>query len=78
MTMRTDRLAVQVAIKTCNRPEREGLRVVRIKNTLHLDHILISEALLGEARAHPQISIEGSSEPWPFDQQGNLPDIGQW
>ena len=67
MMMDSDRRAVQAAIKTCNAPDMGQLRVVRIPNTLHLGTILVSEALLDEAQAHPQIEVLGPVEEWPFD-----------
>ena len=73
--METDRLAVQAAIKTCNAPDARRLRVVRIPNTLHLEQIRISEALLDEARANPAIAILGSPEDWKFDRDGRLMDL---
>jgi hypothetical protein len=68
MMMDSDRRAVQAAIKTCNAPDMGRLRVVRIPNTLHLGTILVSEALLDEAQAHPQIEVLGPVEEWPFDE----------
>ena len=68
MMMDSDRRAVQAAIKTCNAPDMGRLRVVRIPNTLHLGTILISEALLDEAQAHPQIEVVGPAEKWSFDE----------
>jgi len=70
--METDRAAVQVAVRTCNCPDRSRLRLVRIKNTLHLETILISEAMLNEALGNPGISVLGPAEDWEFDERGNL------
>jgi hypothetical protein len=68
MMMDSDLRAVQAAVKTCNAPDMGRLRVVRIPNTLHLGTILVSEVLLGEAQAHPQIEVLGPAEEWPFDE----------
>lgn len=75
MLMESDRLAVQVAVKTCNLPDRGAVRLVRIPNTLHLEHIRISESLLDEARAQPGITVLGEPEPWAFDARGDLTDL---
>jgi uncharacterized protein (DUF362 family) len=74
--MDSDRLAIQVALKTSNVTDRSRLRVVRVPNTLHLEHIEISESLLDEARRNPGISVIGEPKEWAFDPQGNLTDLG--
>jgi hypothetical protein len=74
----SDRLAIQAAVKTCNVRDLARVRLVHVKNTLHLETIGISEALLEEARQHPSISIEGEPEDWDFDEAGNLRGLGAW
>lgn len=49
--------ALRIALKACNGVAPGKQRVVWIKNTLALEEIVISEALLEEAQAHPQIEI---------------------
>jgi hypothetical protein len=49
--------ALRIALKTCNGVAPGKQRVVWIKNTGALEEIVISEALLEEAKAHPQIEI---------------------
>jgi len=72
MILATDRDAIQAAIKTCNARRLDQARVVRIKNTLSLGEILISESLLEEARSLPAVTILSEPQPWPFDSSGNL------
>lgn len=72
MIMETDKLAVQLALKTCVEIDRQHPRVVHIKNTMELEQIEISEALLEEARNHPSIEILGPAAPMAFDENGNL------
>ena len=76
--MESDRLAVQAAIKTCNAPDRDKIRLVRIPNTLHIQEIEIAETMLAEARRQPQIEIVGEPTEWNFDEHGNLKEIGGW
>lgn len=78
VVMESDRLAVQAAVKTCNVPDPARVRLVRIRNTLHLEKVLVSESLLAEARAHSGVAVEGGPEEWAFDAQGNLRDLGAW
>lgn len=72
MVMRSDDYAIRCAIKTsyCLQPEK--LKIVRIKNTLHVNEIYISEGLLAEAMANPQIEVLSELEPFQYDESGNL------
>ncbi len=71
-TFRSDKLAIQAAAKTCSESDRDNLRIVRIQDTLHLGEIWISEALLEEAKAMPDIEILSEPAPFAFDENGNL------
>lgn len=72
MVMDTDRLAIQAAVKTCWDVADEKLTMVRIKNTLHLEEIYISETLLDVATASAQLEIIGEPMDWQFDADGNV------
>lgn len=72
MVLANDREAIQAAIKTCNIPEKEAVRLVRIKNTNHVEDIYVSEALLDEVNAHENLKTTGVPEPFAFDANGNL------
>ena len=67
-----DRLAIQAAVKTLTGPEKHGIRMVRIQDTLHLGKIWISEALREEAETHPDVTILSNVEPVAFQADGNL------
>lgn len=49
--------ALRIGLKTCNGAAPGKQRVVWIKNTCSVEEIVISEALLEEAKAHPQVEI---------------------
>lgn len=70
--MEHDRHALQLAVKTCNAPPEAGLRLVRLTDTLHLEHIWISEPMLEEARAHEAIEIVGEPAAFEFAPDGSL------
>ena len=70
--MESDKEAIQVCIKSCNEIDKKNPRVVRIPNSLHLEHIMLSEAYLEEAEANPDLTIESEPEYLPFDENGNL------
>lgn len=73
--MENDLRALQLAVKTCNCPLGRGIRMVRLANTLHLEHLLISEAMLEEAGELEQVEIAGQPQEWAFDGAGNLTDF---
>ena len=72
MIMQNDKEAVQLCIKTCNEIDKDNPRVIRIRNTLRLDNIEISRALLKEAEAHPDIEITGTLHPMTFNGENNF------
>ena len=72
MVMDNQKLAIQAAIKTAPGFQKQDIRMVRIRDTLHLGEIWISEALLPEARANPAVEVLGEPAPLAFDQEGNL------
>lgn len=72
MILRNDRQAIQACIRTCNRMDPENVRMVRIKNTLCMDHIEVSESLVTAVREHPNMQIEGEVSEIVFNKEGNL------
>ena len=73
MVMNTDREAICLAVKTVVRVKPQECRIVRIKNTLHLSEIQVSEPLLALVRRQPE-RFEPASDPAPFafDANGTL------
>ena len=67
-----DQTAIRLGVRTCNEIDREHPRIVRIQDTMHLEEIEISEALLAQAQAESDIEIVGGPYPWAFDENGNL------
>ena len=59
--MRTEGEAVRLAVKTLIGVEPKDARIVRIRNTLALGEIDVSEALFDEVHAHPDMEL--TSEP---------------
>ncbi len=68
----SDKSCIQIAVKTCNYYDRENPRIVRIRDTMHLEEIEISEAMLKEAAEMDNIEILTGPADWPFDENGNL------
>ena len=71
-TLDCDRDAIRAAVKTSNALDLSQIRLVRIKNTLQLNEIMISTALLPEAQALPKVTILSEPFVMQFDEQGNL------
>lgn len=71
-TLANDRDAIKAGIKTCNILDYSTCRLLRIRDTLHLGTIEISESLLEEARNNPRIEILDGPYEWAFDEEGFL------
>jgi len=50
----------------------ESARIVRVKNTLALDRLLVSPALAPEIRERDDLRVMGPERDWVFDPQGDL------
>jgi len=72
MVLASDREAICAAVKTSFARDLKKVRLVRIKDTLSLGEVYISESLLPEAEANPDIEICGSLSEMKFDADGNL------
>jgi hypothetical protein len=76
MVLPSDRLALAAAILTCNAVGREP-RVLRIADTLHLEHLWMSAPVLDELRNDDRILVIRPPGPWGFDARGNLLDLAE-
>lgn len=72
MVFGSQKLAIQAAIKTSIGADKDNIRMVRIRDTLHIAEIQISEALLEEAKRHPAIEVLGEPQELSFNEGGNL------
>ncbi|SHN50828.1 hypothetical protein SAMN05660350_00226 [Geodermatophilus obscurus] len=72
MAMATDRSAVAAAILTCGRADPTGISLVRMRNTLDLENLLVSETLRDQVLAEPRLEITGDPVPMRFDSGGQL------
>ncbi|WP_085993636.1 lactate racemase domain-containing protein [Oceanobacillus senegalensis] len=70
--MPTDKAAIQAAIKTCNILDFTKVRMVRIKDTLHVGEIEVSEPLLDYVNEHPNMEQVSDLYELPFNEQGDL------
>ena len=68
----TDREAIENALDTVGLTKSKDCRVVRIKSTLHLGEVEISESLLPAAQTKSDLEIIGELRDMEFDKYGNL------
>ena len=68
----TDKEAIEWAFQTIGAVEPQQARVVKIKNTLHLDKLYISQSLLSELEAKPDWEVEQKAYEMRFDHDGNI------
>jgi hypothetical protein len=71
-TFDTDREAIETALGCAGLTPPERLRVVRIKNTLTLGEVQVSEAYLDEIRQRRDLTALGDPAPLAFDAAGQL------
>ena len=72
VVMDNDRQAIAGAIMFCWGIDKRNVRIIRIKNTLHLSDIYVSESLIEQVNLDPRLEVIGDPEEFPFNEQGNL------
>lgn len=73
IVMNTEREAIQLAVKTVVRVKPENCRIVRIRNTLEISQIQVSEPLLAEVRSRSEhFQIASPAVAFAFDAEGRL------
>jgi hypothetical protein len=71
-TYETDREAIETALSCIGLTPPEQARVIRIKNTLMLGEIEVSEALVPEVARRGDLTALSAATPLPFDVAGRL------
>lgn len=67
----TDAECLKAALRMSGAAE-EAARIVRVRNTLALDRLVVSPALAAEARKRDDLHLVGPERDWTFDPQGDL------
>lgn len=72
--MSTDKEAMQFCIRTCNRIDKDNPRIIRIKNSLHIGQIMLSEAYYADVVAgkYPGLTALSAPQEITFDDHGTL------
>jgi len=70
----TDKEAVQFCVRTCNRIDKEHPRIIRIRNSLHVGQIMLSEAYYADVLAGKYTGLTALDAPqaMSYDQAGTL------
>jgi hypothetical protein len=68
----TDREVIDTAFRTLGMVAAEEARVVHIANTLKLEEMEVSESVLAEIKALPDVTVMGKAHPMAFDRKRNL------
>jgi hypothetical protein len=72
MVMPTDRLAIAAALEMCAGVSPRDARLVRVKNTLKLRRIHVSEALLPEVEKDEKLRVVEEPGPMRFEDDSSL------
>lgn len=72
MAFPTDRDAIAAAVQTCGQADPAAVTLVRMRNTLDLEHLLVSESLRPAVDAHAGLEVTGSAVPMAFTDDGQL------
>jgi hypothetical protein len=72
VTVDSDREALETAISTSGADSGEDCRMIWIRNTLALDHLVASEALLDEVERNRDLQVLEYVGDLGFDSKGNL------
>lgn len=68
----SEREAILVALGSANLPDRRKARIMRVANTLHLETVQVSEALLPALAGRPGVEVAPEAERLRFDGEGKL------
>jgi len=72
LVLKNDKQAIQAAIKTCNIGDFRNVRLSRIKNTIEVHLLEVSENLLAEADADPRMEVLSEPYEFAFTSEENL------
>lgn len=70
----SDKEAMQICIRTCNEIDLNHVRMVRIPNSLHIGHIMLSEAYYQDVLSgkYPGVTADDEPAELTFDAEDNI------
>jgi hypothetical protein len=72
LTLPNDRDAIGAMLDTLRPFTAEDLRLVHIKSTLAVEHLVVSEGCLGALVNRTDVEVDGESRDLEFDQDARL------
>ncbi len=72
MVLATECQAIMAAMSSLGLADGREVRIVRVPNTLALEHAWVSAPLVARGELLPHVTVEGESEPLRFDGAGTL------
>ncbi len=72
MVADNDRMAIAMALRGCPMLEPEDARIVRVRNTLELDQVWVSEPMAAEVEANPELERLGDAVPVKYDAEETM------
>jgi Lactate racemase N-terminal domain len=72
IVLANDRLAVAAAVKTCTGIEGDSIRIVRIKNSLEITELFMTENLVLQAQETGRITSVSKPQELRFDDSGRI------
>ena len=71
----TDKEAIQLCIRTLNNADKDKVKIIRIPNSLHIEHIMLSEAYYSDVVQGKYDGLYADNEPefMEFSTDGSLP-----
>ncbi|MCG8643196.1 MAG: nickel-dependent lactate racemase [Desulfobacterales bacterium] len=72
MIANTEQQAISMAAMTVEKVPSKQCKIVKMKNTLEVSEILVSESLWPQVRSHPDMAFVGEPFEFKFDNQGRL------
>jgi hypothetical protein len=71
----TDREVLDAALAIIGTRPPEQARVLRIRNTMHIEEVEVSEGCLHSPDRQTEFTVQGRPRPLAFDAAGNLPPL---
>jgi len=72
LIMDNDKECIQASMAICLNMDPENPKILILKNSLEVESMLISEALIPKAKTRPELTITGDPFELEFDEEGNF------
>ena len=72
LIMDNDKECIQASMAICLNMDPENPKILILKNSLEVESMLISEALIPEAKTRKELTITGEPFELEFDAEGNF------